>query len=84
MFEGADRRIAEQLLRPRLAMAYTCAYCGNDKRTGPFIFLGRKRIVGCCRVSVAERSGVSPGQVQISHAVKAASPRHWPCLWDAD
>lgn len=66
MFEGADRRL--QALMPQLPVAtiepqYVCAHCGGDKRKGPFSFMARKLIVGCCRASVAERAGVTPTEV---------------------
>lgn len=66
MFEGADRRL--QALMPQLPRAsveaqYVCNHCGDDKRKGPFSFMARKLIVGCCRASVAERAGVPAEQV---------------------
>lgn len=67
MFEGADRRVALMPQAPQALVEsqYVCAHCGLDKRKGPFSYMARKLIVGCCRASVAERAGVTPDQVNV-------------------
>ncbi len=67
MFEGADRRIALMPQTPLVVVEtqYVCVHCGCDKRRGPFSYMARKLIVGCCRLSVAERAGVLPDQVHV-------------------
>ncbi len=66
MFEGADR--STEQMSVRLAAQYVCEHCGNDRRSGPFSFLGRKVVIGCCRASVAERAGVSADQVRVTQS----------------
>lgn len=65
MFEGADRPMAVLTMTTLVDDQYVCARCGGDKRKGPFSYMGRQWIVGCCRASVAEKAGVSPEQVNV-------------------
>lgn len=68
MFEGADRHLVALMPQPSrvsIEAQYICTHCGLDKRKGPFSFMARKLIVGCCRASVAERAGVLPDQVNV-------------------
>ena len=64
MFEDTNRSM-KSLQVSRIDPQYVCVHCGGDRRKGPFTFDGRKRVVGCCRVAVAEKAGVAPADVNV-------------------